>query len=172
MPHVLFETPRLVIRRLRRDDTDTLLAILGDPASTRFYGSGQPWTRAAVERLLTDYPHGDARLLSEPGIVTQRADRALVGYGGVGYFRRGETTADLFFIFQPEQWGKGFATELAAAAIATAFRQPDIAAIHATVMPHNYLSIRVLEKVGLRFLGYLPDRDRLHYRIEREATGP
>jgi RimJ/RimL family protein N-acetyltransferase len=93
---ILFETPRLVVRRIGRADADALLAIFGDRESMRLYGSGQPWTRDDVERFLATYPFGDERLISEPGIVLHKPDLAIAAYGGVGYFRRGDATADLF----------------------------------------------------------------------------
>ena len=51
----LFETPRLIVRRIAADDIETLLTIFGDPENTRFYGSGQPWSRDDAERMLADY---------------------------------------------------------------------------------------------------------------------
>ena len=122
--------------------------------------------------MLDTYPYGDARLISEPGIALRKPDRAIVTYGGVGYFVRQGATADLFFIVRPEQRGQGIATELARAAIATAFQQEKIATVHATVMPQNSASQQVLTKVGMRFEGYLPDNDRLHYRIDRQRLQP
>lgn len=169
---MLFETPRLIVRQIGRADTDALLAIFSDRESMRFYGSGQPWTRADVERMLDTYPFEDERLISEPGIALRKSDRAIVAYGGVGYFRQGDATADLFFIVKPAQRGQGIATELAAGAIAAAFERPEIATIHATVTPRNSASEQVLKKVGMRFQGYIPDRDRLHYRIDREMIQP
>ncbi len=167
---VLFETPRLIVRQMARTDADALLAIFSDRETMRFYGSGQPWTRADVERMLDTYPFGDERLISEPGIALRKPDLAIAAYGGVGYFRQGDATADLFFIVKPEQRGQGLATEFAAAAITAAFQRPEIMTIHATVMPRNNASKQVLKKVGMRFHGYRPDRDRLHYRIDREIT--
>ena len=166
---ILFETPRLIVRQIVRDDVDGLFALFGDPETMRFYGSGQPWSRDEVARMLDTYPYGDSRLISEPGIALRKPDLAIAAYGGVGYFRRGDATADLFFVVRPEQRGRGIATEFATAAIATAFQKPEIAAIHATVMPQNSASERVLKKAGMRFQTYLPDRDRLHYRIDRDV---
>ncbi len=122
--------------------------------------------------MLDTYPCGDERLISEPGIALRKPDLAIVAYGGVGYFRQGEATADLFFIVRPEQRGQGLATEFAAAAIAAAFQKPEVTTIHATVMPQNSASERVLKKVGMRLQAYLPERDRLHYRIDREMIRP
>jgi ribosomal-protein-alanine N-acetyltransferase len=163
----LFEIPRLLVRALLPEDVDVLWSILGDAEATRYYKSGNPWDKAEVERLLASYPFADERIVSEPGIALLKSTGAIDGYGGVGYLLREGNTADLLFILKPEHWGQGLATELANAAITTAFQQPEIATIYAIVHPHNEASARVLEKCGLRHEDYLAERDRLLYRIDR-----
>lgn len=169
---VLFETQRLIVRQITDEDVEPLLAIFGDALAMRHYGSGQPWDRAAVERMLAGYPFTDARLISEPGLALAKSSHEVVGYGGVGYFLREGNTPDLMFILNRAHWGRGFATELAQGAITTAFSSPQIATIYATVKPENRPSLQVLEKCGLRFTQSLPERDRLLYSISRgEANG-
>ncbi len=163
----LFETPRLVVRQVAPGDADALLAIFGDPENTRFYGAGRPWSRADAERFLASYPAGDERLISAPGLALLRPALAVVGFGGVGYYRREGTTADLFFILRKEHWGRGLATELARAAIAAAFCRPEIGSMYATVRPDNRASARVLEKCGMPLQRHLPEEDRLLYRLDR-----
>jgi len=165
---ILFETPRLHVRALSPDDANVLLSILGDAEATRYYKSGKPWDRAEVERLLASYPFADPRIISEPGIALLKTTGAIIGYGGVGYLQRDGNTADLLFILKPAYWGQGLASELAEAAVATAFQRPEIATIYAIVHPLNQASARVLAKSGLRQEGYLAECDRLLYRRDRE----
>src|SRR5690242_9337802 len=100
----LFETSRLIVRRVTAGDTETLLTIFGDPENTRFYGSERPWSRDDAERMLANYPFTDARLISEPGIALLKPSLDVVGYGGVGYFLREGNTPDLLFILKKEFW--------------------------------------------------------------------
>jgi hypothetical protein len=81
---VLFETPRLVVRRATADDADALLAIFGDPENVRLYGTGQPLSRADVERLIASYPLADDRIgISITSHLPGSAGRAtLAGVGG------------------------------------------------------------------------------------------
>ena len=58
--------------------------------------------------------------------------------------------------------------ELAVAAIAAAFRRPEVDLIHATVKPSNQASIRVLEKSGMRRRHYIPEADRVLFTLSRD----
>jgi len=123
-----------------------------------------------VERFVASYPARDERLVCAPGIILLKPELEVVGFGGVGYYLWDGNTADLLFLLRKEHWGKGLATELARAAIQEAFRHPEVETIHATAKPVNAASIRVLEKSGMRLLGYRPEVDRLVYRIDRPNT--
>ena len=165
---VVFETPRLVVRQVTPDDVDVLLSIFGDAENVRHYGSGQPWSRQDVERFIASYPAADPRLVSAPGLALLKPGRDPVGFGGVGYYVWEGNTADLLFAFKHAYWGKGLATELAVAALATAFRRPELDLIHATVKPSNRASMRVLEKSGMRRRQYIPEADRLLFTLSRD----
>ena len=56
-----------------------------------------------------------------------------------------------------EAWGKGFATEIAIAALDVAFRQLGLQDLVAFATPENVASRRVMEKVGFRY-----ERDIVH----------
>ena len=47
---IVLETERLRLREFKREDTDALLAILGDPVAMQFYPA--PFDRAEVERWI------------------------------------------------------------------------------------------------------------------------
>jgi len=54
-------------------------------------------------------------------------------------------------MLEAEQWGKGFATEIAMALVAAAFCELRAARVISTVDVNNGASIRVLEKIGMRW---------------------
>ena len=166
----LLETERLLVRKATLGDVETLLRFLGDPETVRRFGSGEPWTRAEVERFVRSYPDGDPALVSAPGLALRKPALEPVGFGGVGYYAAAGNTPDLLFVLDRRHWGHGLATELARAAVAAAFGRPEIATIWATVHPANVASIRVLEKCGLTREGTIPERNRLRYRIGRQAS--
>ncbi len=161
---MLFETDRLVVRRASAaEDLPALLSIFGDSAKTMHFGSGQPWTEDQIDQFHRTYPESDPQLISTPGLVLLKPDLEPIGFGGVGYYAAPGNTADLFFIFRHQFWGRGLATECARAALAAAWQHSQIDGVHATVHPANAASIRVLEKCGMTRERYLPAANRLLY---------
>jgi RimJ/RimL family protein N-acetyltransferase len=58
---------------------------------------------------------------------------------------------DLGYMLEAEQWGKGYATEIASALIDAAFCDLRADRVISTVDVNNSASIRVLEKIGMRW---------------------
>jgi RimJ/RimL family protein N-acetyltransferase len=65
--------------------------------------------------------------------------------------REGLEDTDLGFAFLPPFWGKGYAVEAASAVMTEAREEIGLRKVVAITVPENHRSIRVLEKVGLRF---------------------
>ena len=173
VPPDIFETERLVVRRASPTaDLDALLAIFGDPVNTAQFGGGRPWSEDEVRQFLAGYPERDPQLVSTPGLALLRPGLEPVGFGGVGYYVAPSNTAELFFIFRHQFWGRGLATELARAAVEAAFRRPEVEVVQATVKPSNGASRRVLEKCGMTEVRYLPGAARVLYRLERPMGRP
>jgi ribosomal-protein-alanine N-acetyltransferase len=165
---MLFATERLTVRKATLHDMDALLAIFGDPENVRHYNQGLPWTRPQVRELVDHFTTAcPPSAAVTPGVVLLKPGHAVVGFGGVFYDAQAMDEAELAFIFRKEHWGKGLATEFARAAIAAAFAHPGIASVNATVKPVNVASVRVLEKCGLQCVRYMPEKDRLLYRVDR-----
>jgi len=76
--------------------------------------------------------------------------------GGVGLdLRAGKLT--LSYVFSPEVWGIGYATESAAALVEAAFTLTDVRTLHSGVFVDNERSRRVLQKVGFKFDGFVEE---------------
>jgi len=58
---------------------------------------------------------------------------------------------DLGYMLSVEQWGKGYATEIALALVDAAFFDLRALRVISTVDVNNAASIRVLEKIGMRW---------------------
>lgn len=58
---------------------------------------------------------------------------------------------DIDYAFPQQYWGQGYAYEAASAVLAHAKNDIGLTRIVATVRPDNAASIRLLEKLGLRF---------------------
>ncbi|ERK05832.1 GCN5-related N-acetyltransferase [Pantoea sp. AS-PWVM4] len=84
----------------------------------------------------------------------------------------GSNTNNLGYRFEPEAWGKGYATELSLRAIQYGFEEVGLPDIVGVVRENHLASRRVLEKVGMTFLEKVMDPEgfasSLMFRITRE----
>ena len=85
--------------------------------------------------------------------VVERKDQgAVIGASGL-FFATDQRAADFGFVYGPNAWGRGYATEGARALVAFAFEWLGLDALSAYTAPENRASARVLAKAGLRRIG-------------------
>lgn len=149
----VIRTDRLVLRPFVEQDLDALAELHGDERVMR-YLTGAPVSRADVQREVL--PRFVRRDQCRPAFGALAAfDRASGAF--VGWFAltrpsgRGNTEAALGFRLRPACWGRGLATEGAAALLDHGF-QHGVRKIRATTFELNVGSQRVLEKLGMRFV--------------------
>jgi ribosomal-protein-alanine N-acetyltransferase len=86
--------------------------------------------------------------------VVERKDQgAVIGASGL-FFATDQRAADFGFVYGPDAWGRGYATEGARALVAFAFERLGLDALNAYTALENGASARVLAKVGLRRIGH------------------
>jgi ribosomal-protein-alanine N-acetyltransferase len=118
-----------------------------------------------VERL--------ARLWREQGferwIAESLADGHFLGYGGLHYLDGGPDI-EVGYGLIPEEWGRGYATELATAAVGWGFEALGLDRIVAVAWPENLASQHVMEKVGMRFArrGHWYGLELVQFSISRD----
>lgn len=74
------------------------------------------------------------------------------------------STWSLAFWTHPDCWGKGYATEIASCVVECAFRELSAARVWAATAKWNKGSLRVLKKLGMKYLG----ENKEGYRIDDE----
>jgi RimJ/RimL family protein N-acetyltransferase len=147
----VLETERLALRRLAPDDAAFMLELVTDPSWIEFIGdrglkSVDDARAYVVEKYVDGYErHGFGLYL----VALKETGEPL---GICGLIKR-ETLddVDVGFAFLPRHAGLGYATEAAAASLEHGWRDLGLRRIVAITTPNNVRSIRVLEKVGLRF---------------------
>jgi RimJ/RimL family protein N-acetyltransferase len=141
----ILETPRLILRPLRRGDEPDFLALAGD------------WE---VARMTSDIPHPllpmHARAWLKPNANDVRYAIDMHGrmIGSTGYFRRRSGAAELGFWIGRHHWGMGIATEAAAAVVRRGFSVDGHTAFSSAHFVDNPASARVLEKLGFEAIGH------------------
>ncbi len=145
------ETPRLLLRKFTLDDAEAALEMNSDPKVMAFI----PWeTKPTLESIktlirdhtLADYEkHGFGR-----HAVVHKADNRFIGFTGLKFDSQfGEV--DVGFRFLSAYWGKGLAYEATVPTMEYGFGPLGLERIVAGVVPGNNRSIKLLERLGLRY---------------------
>ena len=145
-------TERLLLRPPHLLDAGPLLGVFGDAEVMRF-GDGvqtRPWVESWIHAALEQHH----RLWGfGPFAVVERATRAVVGYCGLFYFPdlAGRPEVEVGYRLVRPAWGRGYATEAAIAVRDHAVDILGITRLVAMIDPANSASIRVAEKLGMRY---------------------
>jgi RimJ/RimL family protein N-acetyltransferase len=144
------ETARLRLRQFREDDLDAYARITGDPEVMRYIGNGAPFSRDDAWRSLSHLlGHWELRGFGL-WAVEERESGALVGRIGL-YRPEGWPGLEVGWLVDRAHWGRGFASEGGAAAMAHAFGALAAERVISVIEPDNAASIRVAEKLGEQF---------------------
>jgi RimJ/RimL family protein N-acetyltransferase len=84
--------------------------------------------------------------------LRERDRKELIGFCGLRTVEPGDDVEILYGI-APPLWGRGYATEAARALLAWAFRETGRTKIFAGADAGNRASLRVMEKIGMRYHG-------------------
>ena len=143
-------TARLHGSRLSRDDFETLCALHRDPEVMATLG-GVKSDEQTREYVTTTLAHWDRHGYGL-WIFRDRATGAFVGRGGLRHVTLDETPEiEVAYALARTSWGKGLATEIAAASLDVGVRQLGLTSIVAFALPENGASRRVMEKVGFTY---------------------
>jgi RimJ/RimL family protein N-acetyltransferase len=97
------------------------------------------------------------------------ADCVLIGLGGFKGVPK-EGVAEIGYAIAPAYRGRGLATEAARGMIDYAFSHPEVRRVDAHTLPEKNPSTRVLERVGMRYVGVVSDPEDgeiWHWCLER-----
>ena len=143
-------TARLSLREFIAADFQAVHAYSSDPRVTRYLFFGprdEESTAEYLEELLTSQRE-QPRTRFELAVEEVTSGR-LIGACDLSLIE--SNVVDLGYMLGVEQWGKGYATEIALALVDAAFFDLRAQRVISTVDVNNAASIRVLEKIGMRW---------------------
>ena len=145
------ETPRLRLEPFQASDTDALYRMESDAQVKQF--AGGVLTRAQTEKLLKRFIESTRESGFGAIAIKLQGTNEIVGLCGLYLTSEGEGAeeAELFYGLARHAWGQGYATEACQALTTAAIQQTWLKKIVASVDPQNSRSIRVLERIGMRF---------------------
>ena len=170
------QTPRLLLRPFRFDDADDIYAYASDPEWGRFLAHEQPYERRHAEAFLAERVL--AKWRKNPAWAMEQDGRVV---GGLSlWLARRNRRAEIGYELARRLWGRGLATEAAAAVIDEAFRLLPIRKVTATASAANVRSTRLLERLGMQREALLRQHwvhrgeslDEVRYGLLREEWQP
>ena len=145
----LIESERLYLREPRESDAAGMQVLTRDPLMMRYINKGEPmpdaWIAEARERQLGNLAEFGFCM----GSVIRREDEALIGLGGIQPMR-GSGEFETGWWTRREDWGKGYAKEMALASLRYGFEVAGLDRIVAVAVPQNTASIAVMRHIGMR----------------------
>lgn len=144
-------TERLAIRPLVLSDADALFAVWSDPEVMRYIPAPPATSVDEVRASIT-------KRMETPGplgawAVSRRDDLTVVGIVALVPVARIGPEVEIAYHLRRDAWGRGYATEAAAACVAYGRDEAGLARILGLTFAENVASQRVLAKIGMVRVG-------------------
>jgi len=153
--NAVLETDRLIIRPVRLEDDTALHAIVSQDKVMHFLPEGVMSlgeVRDIIRWLLKCYDENTPQNIKKWTLaVVLKESSEIIGWCGLGPLDYDPAETELFYGLSRDFWGRGIATEAAHAVMQYGLDVIRLNRIVAVTDPDNVASVRVLEKLGMKF---------------------
>lgn len=166
MPEHEIITARLRLRRWKPDDHSPFAALCADPEVMRHIGNGSTRTAAEASKSIHNFEAEWEQRGYGLFAVENLHSRQLIGFTGLSwpvFLPEVLPAVEIGWRFSKPNWGQGYASEAATAALAFAVNNLGLTDIVSIYQVENKASARIMQKLGLRF-----DRRTLDPSCNRE----
>jgi RimJ/RimL family protein N-acetyltransferase len=147
----ILTTNRLYLRELSIEDTENFYLLNADEEVIKYTGDKAFESIEKAKTFLENYNPYQEYGYGRWAVVDKSNDEFL-GWCGLKFSPKLQET-DIGFRFFKKHWNKGFATESAKVCLNYAFENLHLNKIVGRAMEANIASIKVLEKIGMQFVG-------------------
>ena len=149
MSKTILETERLLLREFTPDDALDVFNLNDDYEVIRYTGDVGFKSVEAARTFLINYNHYQLYGFGRWACIL-KSDKQVLGWCGLKFMpEKGEY--DLGYRFSKKYWGHGYATEAARASLHYGFTTLGLLEIVGRAAKANLASIRVLEKLGMKY---------------------
>jgi RimJ/RimL family protein N-acetyltransferase len=152
MPRNTFETERLLLRKLQKDDVDLIVKLNSDPDVMKYIGEPDPSIENAqkyVNKRVDGYLDKDGLGIF---VAETKTTGEIIGWFCLKYIDDTEEV-EIGFRLHKKYWNMGFATEGATCLTDFGFNELKLSEIVGIALPENKASQHVLIKIGLEYIG-------------------
>ncbi len=164
-------TSRLSLRPLQVEDAPNLFRIYQMEGVLRYFPNPVPPPLERVEGFIKGQAEHWAKYGYGNWGVLPRGAKEIIGWAGLQYLPELDET-EVGFLLSANEWGKGYATEVALRAINFGFEGFDLDHIIALVHPENLASRRVIQKCGMTYQETIQlwGVDLMRHRLDRPES--
>jgi len=148
----VLETNRLVLRRLSLADAADLYRIYSDPETMGFMGKSPDSIEEERDHIQSHIAHHYEKYGVGLWATVLKENNRLIGRCGLMRKQiEGVEEVEIAYLLGREYWGRGLATEAAEAIVKHGCAKYGFKRIVAVIHPQNVASIRVAEKIGMKY---------------------
>ena len=149
--HIIFETPRLTLRRFTEEGAALLFYLNRDPEVIKYVHELPLETEEQALNIiksiiLPQYENDLGRWA-----IHIKENMEFIGWCGLKFLPKNDEI-DLGYRLIKKEWGKGFATEAAQHTLEYGFNKLNLELITGKAHIENTASLNVLEKLGMQFI--------------------
>lgn len=152
----MLETSRLFIRPAVMEDAYNLFTLNSDPEVVRYTGDASFTSMMDAQNIIKERMIAQFDKHKMSRFMVFLKDDTFIGWSGLKYFPE-TNEVDLGYRFMKRFWGQGYATESSKVWLKYGFETLNLPKIIAKAMPENTASIKVMQKLGMTFRGFVHD---------------
>ncbi len=149
---VIIETLRLTLSRFTENDAPLIQQLNSDYDVVKYLHEPILETVEKAKQILEDVILPQYKLNLGRWVVYTKEGKEFIGWCGLKY-RQEAQEIDLGYRFIKSSWGKGYATEAAKAALQYGHQNLKLEKIIAHAHIDNIASQKILEKIGMQYVG-------------------
>jgi RimJ/RimL family protein N-acetyltransferase len=150
----VLKTPRLDLRKFETDDASFFYEMNSNPEVIRYTGDSNFESVADARQFIENYDHYSKHGYGRWTVVLRQTGEP-IGFCGLKN-HPDEGYIDLGYRFVQKHWRQGYTTEAAQACVYYGFHHLGLNEIVGRTAEDNRGSIRVLEKIGMKFWKHAP----------------
>lgn len=147
---IIFETPRLILRRFTIADAYLIQQLNSDAEVLKYLHERPLETIDQAKNIITTLILPQYKKNLGRWALNTKNNDEFIGWCGLKYMSDLDEI-DLGYRLKRSAWGKGFATEAAMNTLEYAFKKLQLKLITGRAHIENIASLKVLEKIGMKF---------------------
>lgn len=150
-PFPVFETDRLVLRKISMDDAEELFVLRTNQDAMRYINKPLPKSINEVKELINRMNEITERI---QWAISLKDNPTLIGTIGYHRIEKEHYRAEVGYMILPKYWNKGITSEAMTKVLDFGFNEIGLHTIEANINPANEISQKLLKKFNFIKEGY------------------